>query len=340
MKRTGYLFEEAFSDEVLLHAFNQAARGKRKGFPCYDFERRLASNLQELKEELWSGTYRPRPYKKFNVFEPKERTIYAPAFRDVVVQHAIYCTIYSLFDSSFIDHSFACRKGKGIHAASNYAQRALRATKDTYVLKLDIEKFFYSIDREILKNLLRKKIKDKRFLSVMFMFLDYGDHSVSGIPIGNLLSQIYANIYMNKLDHYVKRVLKVSWYCRYVDDFVLFGLTLEQAKEHQKQLELFVNDEMNMKLSHWSISPSRKGVDFVGYRTWSSRRFVRKHSLYTLKRAAKQGKLNPIVSSLGHAKYTSSLSHMLTILKEQHHDLYLQVPKTYYPNPNNNPSVS
>lgn len=327
MKRKGYLFEKAFSHDNLLAAFYDAAKSKRKSFACYEFERRLIPNIDSLHKRLWSETYEPKPYNVFLVREPKPRVIYAPAFEDVVVQHAIYRIIYDIFDRTFIDQSFACRKGKGTHAASDYAQRALRATPDSYTLKLDIERFFYSIDRNILKSQIRRKIKDKRLLRAMDLFIWYD--SEKGIPIGNLLSQIYALIYLNPLDHFIKRTLKIRWYCRYVDDFILFGLSLSQAHELKDRIERFLADELGLRLSRWGIEPSRKGVNFVGYRTWRSRRFIRKHSLYTFKRAAKRGKLDSVVSLLAHARHTSSFTYMQSILRSHYYDLYLQLPKVY-----------
>lgn len=222
MKRIGHLFEQAFTPDALYQAWEDASHGKRGKCATLEFSRNLGHNIDALHQELHAGTYRPQPYTEFKVFEPKERTIFAPAFRDLVVQHAIYRLVYPIFNVGFIDQSYACRIGKGTHAAADYAQAALRACPpDSYILQLDIRKFFYSIDRTVLAVQIARKIKDRRFVAVMMQFAEYGQPK--GIPIGNLLSQLYALIYMNPLDHFIKRVLKAGRYCRYVDDFVIFG---------------------------------------------------------------------------------------------------------------------
>ena len=230
MKRVGFLYERSFTPEALLAAYHAAARHKHGKRACFNFEKHLASNLDALRRELADGTYKPRPYYSFMVYEPKPRRIYAPAFRDLVVQHAIYAVAGPIFELGFIDQSFACRKGKGTHAAADYAQAALQASPyDSYTLKMDIRKFFYRIDRNNLRMMIERKIKDSRFVDVMMLFADHGEPV--GIPIGNLLSQIYALIYMNSVDHFIKRELKAARYCRYVDDFVIFGISKEIALE-------------------------------------------------------------------------------------------------------------
>jgi len=151
-----------------------------------------------------------------------------------------------------------------------------------------------------------------------------------GIPIGNLLSQIYALIYLNPLDHFVKRTLKVRHYVRYVDDFILFGLTRDQCLESRKQIVCFLKDKLCLSLSKSSIQKIKKGINFVGYRTWKSRRFIRKYSLYKFKRFVKKEKRESIISLLGHAKRTNSLPYMLKIIKKENSNgKNIQLPKNY-----------
>ena len=305
-KRIGFLYEKVFSLENLYLAFLEARKGKRKKKAVLKFETNLGYELDKLYKELKSGEYKPLPYREFVIYEPKRRVINAPAFRDLVVQHAIYRVIYPIFDKTFIDTSYACRKGGGTHKASNYTQKEMRKySGDLYFLKLDIRKFFYSIDRDILRRLFEKKIKDKRFVNIMCEFTKMD--TPKGIPIGNLLSQIYALIYMNPLDHFIKRELKVKSYVRYVDDFVLIGLTLDKAKEYKQKCEKFVQEYLNLELSHWHIQKIKRGINFVGYRTWKRVKFVRKHSMYKFKKAIKKLKIKSIVSLLGHAKNTATI---------------------------------
>jgi len=315
-KRVGNLYNKTFTLENLHKAYLIARKGKRKKPHTYEFEINLGQNLADLHDELKDGTYKPKPYRQFEVYEPKKRVINAPHFRDLVVQHAIYKEIYEIFDKSFIDHAYACRKGKGTHKASRYTQKEMRKySGELYYLKLDIKKYFYSIDRDILRGLFKKKIKDEKFVELMCEFAKMdGD---TGIPIGNLLSQIYASIYMNETDHFVKRVLKVNSYVRYVDDFILIGLTLNEAKKHKDTLEKLIKERLNLELSHWTIAKIKRGINFVGYRTWKSKKFVRKHSMYKFKKAVKLKNRESITSLLEHAKNTATIPHYQNILKKE-----------------------
>lgn len=328
MKRFGYLYDQAFSRENLFAAYKAAAQHKHGKRACYNFEKRLAFNLDRIYTALNDGIYRPQPYYTFMVYEPKPRVIYAPAFSDLVVQHAIYRVIYPIFNPTLIEQSFACRVGKGTHKAADYAQKALQASRQgAYTIKLDIRKFFYRIDRTVLRIQIERKIKDRRFVDLMMMFADHGEPI--GIPIGNLLSQLYALIYLDPLDRFVKRELKVKQYCRYVDDFILFNLTREQCIEYKNRIETFIRDELRLELSKFTIAPVTRGVNFVGYRTWASKRFIRKHSIFKFYRAMRRGQLESVVSILGHARKTHSLKNLISAIKDKNHALYCQLPKVY-----------
>lgn len=325
MKRIGFLFERAFTLENMHQAYIDASRNKHGKRACFQFSRRLGRNLERLHSALHNGSYRPQPYYTFMVYEPKPRRIFAPSFADLVVQHAIYRVIYPIFNKTFIDQSFACRKGKGTHAAADYAQAALQASpRDSYTLKLDIRKFFYRIDRAALRGMIERKIKDIRFVDVMMLFADHGEPV--GIPIGNLLSQVYALIYMNGVDHFVKRELKAKRYCRYVDDFVIFGVSKERATESLGRIVAYIKN-IGLELSKYTIAAIKSGINFVGYRTWTSKRFIRTRSLFVFRRALRLGKIDSAVSILGHARRTHSLKYLITTLKEKYHDL--QLPKAY-----------
>lgn len=214
----------------------------------------------------------------------------------------------------------------GTHKASGYTQQALRACPDNaYTLKLDIRKFFYSIDRGTLRSLVEKKIKDKRLVHVMMLFAEM--ESEKGIPIGNLLSQIYALIYLNPLDHFVKRELKIKKYVRYVDDFILIGITRAQCLACRKKIVDFIRFHLGLELSKSTIQKVKKGLNFVGFRTWKTKKFIRKYSLYKFRREVKRGNQSAAVSLLGHAKRTSSLMYMIKILKECKNDI--KIPKAY-----------
>ena len=327
MKRYGDLFDAAFTRANLHAAYLQARRGKRAKRACFQFEKHLGTNLDRLHREIHDGSYRPKPYFPFKVYEPKPRLIHAPSFCDLVVQHAIYKIAGPIFDNGFIDQSFACRVGLGTHKAADYAQHALQQIPgDAYVLKLDIRKFFYRIDRGVLRMLIERKVKDRRFVDMMMRFAEYGEPV--GIPIGNLLSQLYALIYLNPLDHFVKRVLKVRRYCRYVDDFMLFGLSHAAALSMKVRIVEFLAG-LKLELSRWTLARANRGVNFVGYRAWAGKRFIRKRSLYNFRRAVRRGAIESMVSILGHARRTRSLQHLLRFVSERSHALFCRLPKIY-----------
>lgn len=329
MKRVGQLFDKIFTEENIFQAYLDARKGKRSKQAVFKFEKHLGENLAALHQEIHNGTYKPRPYFTFEVREPKLRIIHAPHFRDIVAQHAIYRAIYPIFNKTFIDRSYACRVGMGTHKASEYTQKSLRSCDpDSYTLKLDIRKFFASINRDILRAQLERKIKDKRLIEMMMLYA-WKDTPV-GIPIGNLLSQLYALIYLNPLDHYIKRVLKVRSYVRYVDDFILIGQSRELCVQHLKQIITFIADKLGLLLSKFSIAKVKRGLNFVGYRTWRTRTFIRKHSLFKFKRSCKQENQKSMASILGHACRSDSLPRLISILKEAiNHGKNLSVPKGF-----------
>ena len=329
MKRSGQLFDKIFSEENLYFAYLDARRGKRKKRACFEFETNLGANLAALYEEIHNNEYRSQPYFMFTIYEPKKRIIHAPVFRDIVVQHAIYRIIYGVFNKTFISTSFACRVGYGTHRASDYTQKALRAyDENLYTLKLDIRKFFYSINRNTLRVLIERKIKDKRLVDIMMLFTK--KDGPLGIPIGNLLSQIYALIYLNPIDHFVKRILKIKHYVRYVDDFILIGIIRNKCLEYRSLIINFLRKNLQLELSKSTIQKIKHGINFVGYRTWQNRRIIRKYSLYKFRRMVKKGKQESVISLLGHAKKTNSLLYMLQTIKESPNAKNIQLPKGYH----------
>lgn len=328
--RFGQLFDEVISLDALYRGYLAARRLKRKKKPIQRFEENLGAELLALEAELQAGTYAPGPYRVFWVNEPKPRLIYAPQFRDVVVQHAIYARIYPIFDRSFVFDSYGCRVGKGNHAAADRLQRYLRAADPTsYTLQLDIRKFFYRIDRDILMRQIEAKIKDRRLLALIRLFMAYPDPT--GVPIGNLMSQLFSNVCLNALDHYIKRELKVRRYVRFVDDLVIVGVGCDQAHVLRRQIEAFLAENLHLELSRWRVAPVARGVNFVGYRTWRQTRFVRKHSLHTFSRRLQQGRIPNLVSILAHARHTGSFAHMTQRIQRERPDLIPHFPQKLQP---------
>jgi retron-type reverse transcriptase len=220
MKRSGGLFEKIIAFDNLLLAARKAQRGKRHRTSVAHFLFHLEPQILTLQEELRAGTYRMQPYHTFTIYEPKQRQICAAAFRDRVVQHALCTVLDPLFEASFIHDTYACRRGKGTHAAVRRAQQFAR--KFPYVLKCDVRKYYDSIDHAVLKALLRRQLKDTACLALLDHIIAHplpGSRPGKGLPIGNLTSQYFANLYLGELDHLVKERLRCKGYVRYMDDF-------------------------------------------------------------------------------------------------------------------------
>lgn len=326
MKRVGHIFEKIATTESLLAACHRASLGKRSHQSTFQFHKNIGSNIDQLLTELQDGEYKPRAFNTFMVLDgPKPRLIEAPAFRDLVVQHAIYEQIEPIFERKYIGTSYACRKGKGTHAASDWLQAELRkAPRSAWILHVDVRKFFYSIDRVVLAELLGRAIKCGRTLDLMNMFAHRP--SEKGVPIGNLLSQTFANVYLNSLDHFCKRILKVSSYARYMDDSIMVAPSLEIGRAWLDGIRSHLAS-LNLEISHYSLQPVRRGANFVGFRTWKKGRFVRPHVISSFRRAAKRGDVAGVVSRLGHARRTCSHKAMLNFLEVNHEDIYRRVQK-------------
>jgi len=324
-KRHGGLYATCTSEAALWRAYYRARQGKRGTRAVMAFERDLGANIATLARELAEGDYHPRPLRAFQVTTPKPRVIHAPDFRDRIVQHAVYEMVFPLFDRVFIDQAYACRPGRGTHAAADQAQRYLRqAPADSYVLQIDIRKFFYRIDRDILRDLIERKIKDRRLVELMMLFAQGPD--ATGCPIGNLLSQLFAMIYLDALDRHAKRDLKLRRYVRYVDDMVIFGLNRDEARATLDHLRDWLWRELRLELSKWSIQPVGRGVNFVGYRTWRRGRFVRRHALRAFARRLHRGDEVAVRSLLAHAERTASRRHMAARVRDARPDIHDRLP--------------
>ena len=300
---------EQISDlDNLYNAFLEARKSKRFKKRIYEFENNIADELQKLQDEILSGTYIPRVPKQFMVYEPKPRLIAAPDFRDSVVQHAIYRLVYPVFDKCFIHDSYGCRKGKGNHRASDKLQKQMRASSgEDYFLQIDIRKYYYSIKHSVLKAQLAKKIHDERVLDLMMLFVGDGD---KGLFIGSLLSQFYGLVYLNQFDHWVKRFLKIKNFVRYVDDMCFTGFgSKDETKPVYESVVKWLKDTLELSLSKWRIKKIKSGVNFVGYRTWRSIRFVRKRSLYNFSKALRANKIQSLISIIGNAKRTATYGY-------------------------------
>ena len=281
MRRHKHLFEQVASLTNLLGAAKEALRGKRFRPPGAAFFLELEKELVRLHEELQGGSYLPGDYHYFTIREPKERLVAAAPFRDRVVHHAIVRVIQPLFERRFIEDSFASRPGKGTHAAMRSA--AQFAKQYRYALKCDVRKYFPSIDHEVLLELVARVIGDSRLFQLMATVIDSHHDSVDqywptggdlldvrlqkrGLPIGNLTSQFFANVYLNPLDHFVKHELRVRGYVRYLDDFLLYSDDRRQLKRHGSLVQANLAElRLTMHPDKYRLLPTRLGVDFAGY---------------------------------------------------------------------------
>lgn len=323
-KRVSNLFDKIISLDHLVEVYGKAKIGKCRRHSKVNFEINLFENLAQIHSELKSGTYEVSPYRHFSIFLHKKREIYAPAFRDMIVQHAILDIINPIFDKTFIEQSHGCRQGHGILSASDYVYKVIKkCDPEMYYLQLDIRKYFYSIDRKILRKQLEKKIKEKELLNLVCKFADL-DEVPTGVPIGNLLSQFFGLLYLNPLDHFIKRELKQEKYCRYVDDFIILGITKEKAKELELKIREFLKSELNLELSKVKLYKIKRGINFVGYRTWKHYRLVRKYCLKNFKKKAKNFEIKSVISMLGHCFYSNSYKTYVKFLPRK---LYDELPE-------------
>jgi retron-type reverse transcriptase len=329
------LWDKVIDFENVYHAYRDAAKGKRYQNEILDFRNNLEENLFTLIQELQDGTYKPLPLRHFYIQEPKLRLISAPSFRDRIVHHSLVQVIEPLFEKRFINETFACRKGRGTHAGVKHVFHCVQAAKRKwgryYVLKCDVTKFFPSVNHDVLKQTIRRIIRDRRVLGLLDTIIDsYSTEGMEGvgIPIGTLTSQLMANVTLDPLDHHVKD-MGVKFYARYMDDFVLIHRDKAFLREAWTDIEQFLSEKLALKLNpKTTIYPGKQGIDYCGYRIWPTHIKPRKS---TIKRAKKRLKKfsaiykdNPhilehakmsIMSFFGYIKHCSGYKITLSVLR-------------------------
>jgi len=315
MKTHKHLFEKIISFENLLLAAKQAQRGKRMKHDVVKFNFGLEGELLKLQDELKTQVYRPGAYRHFYVRDPKHRLISAAPYRDRVVHHAFCNVVEPLFDKTFISHSYACRIGKGTHKALDRCQRFIRANR--YVLQCDISKYFPSINHRVLLSIIARKIKDEKVMRLTELivksvakndetrderrgtkssFVQASEASgrlspfAQGIPIGNLTSQFFANLYLNELDYFVKFGLREKYYLRYMDDFLIFNKDKKYLYRAKEKISQFLGDSLKLELHPKKsiVFPVNLGVDFCGFRVFKYLRKLRKFNIKLFKTRIKK----------------------------------------------------
>jgi len=295
VKRVGNLWPDVISLSNLFAAAKAAAAGKRFRQDVAGFRLNLENEILQLQRELVEGRYMPGPYRTFTVTEGKARLISAAPFRDRVVHHALTRVIEPIFERRFSDDSFACRKGFGTHKAIERARKGCR--KYRYALKYDVAKYFASIDHEILKAQLARVIKCRQTLDLAGRIIDGSNRQEDvacyfpgddlfapfefrrGLPLGNQTSQFFANVYLNPLDHFVRRILKTDLYVRYVDDFVLFSDDKGQLNEKRERIaEFLCGLRLRIHPGKSRVYRTSDGITFLGWRIFPERtRLVREN---------------------------------------------------------------
>jgi RNA-directed DNA polymerase len=336
MKRYGDLWARFVGWDNLLVAAKKARRGKRDREVVQRFEFVREWHLLRLQRELQEGSYRSGPFTTHWIDRPKRRLISAAPYRDRVVHHALMNVLEPILDRHFHPDSYACRKGKGTHAAADRLQRLMR--QNDFALACDVRKFFPSIDHLLLKDTFRRLIKDQRLLALMDRIVDSSNEQEPvaewfpgddlwtpgerrrGLPIGNLTSQWFANWYLSDLDHLTTSRWAVGGYVRYCDDFVLLDSDPGRLRGIGDQVVAWLADKrLRLHEGRRAVAPVRVGLTFVGYRIWKTHRRLPKENVRRLRRKVRwmqrayaEGRIGwedilpRLVSWVGHARQADS----------------------------------
>jgi len=321
------IFDEIISLENLFLAWQEFKRGKGNKFDVQEFEYNLEDNIFQLHKELQAGIYRHSNYTSFYVKDPKLRHIHKACAEDRVLHHDVFRILYPIFDPTFIFDSYSCRMNKGTHRAVNRLQKFARKvgknnTQNCHILKLDIKKFFDSIDHDILTLFIKRKINDKNTAWLIKEIIEsFLTSPGKGLPLGNITSQLFANIYLDKLDKFIKHKLKIRYYIRYCDDFIILDGNRDYLKTLISIVSRFLLEKLKLSLHSDKIEIRKyhQGVDFLGYVSFPYHRILRtkteKRMFGKIKRRVKElrwGKVSPksfdqtIQSYLGILKHCDS----------------------------------
>ena len=326
MKRINNLYPRIYAEENIAIADNKARKCKRTryGVRKHDENKELDNFL--LHMSLRDEDYHTSAYTTYKIYEPKERIIFRlPYYPDRITHHAIMNIMEPIWTKVFTKDTYSCIKDRGIHTLVKQLQHDLRKDPEgtVYCAKMDIKKFYPSITHSILKDIVRRKIKDKSLLKLLDEIID----SAEGVPIGNYLSQFFANLYMAYFDHWVKEELKVRHYYRYADDIVILSDSKEQLRSWILAIKVYLTNVLNLKLKdNYQIYPvESRGVDFVGYVCYHDHTLLRKSIKLKLlqlvdaykKRLISKKKLQlKLASYFGWLKYCDSKNLLKKIYQE------------------------
>jgi RNA-directed DNA polymerase len=289
MKTHKNLYSQIYNMSNLLLAYRKARKGKTKKTYVIEFEGDILGNLFKLQEELINQTYQPKPLVTFILRDPKTRKISKSAFRDRIIHHALFKIIEPIFDKTFIHDSCANRIGKGTLFALkrfNFFKRKVtfNLKKEAFCLKADIKHYFQEVNQDILLHIIKRKIKDEKVIWLIEKILKNFNNKEKGMPLGNLTSQFFANVYLNEIDYFIKYKLRVKYYIRYVDDFVILHESREQLKILKFEIKEFLKKELKLELhpDKSKIISLSRGIDFVGFRIFWHYKLLRKRNIHKI----------------------------------------------------------
>jgi len=323
------MWQQITSFSNLYLAYKKAKKGKASRPEVAEFSFDLERNLLVLSDELQKLRWWPGKYRHFTIYERKQRTITAAPFRDRVVHHAIMNVVGSDADSIFSSHCYACRTCKGVHRAVDQYQQWAKHYK--YVIKLDVKRYFPSIDHRVIKNQLKELVSDNRVFMLFDRIIDaYEDQSGKGMAIGNLTSQFFANLYLNEFDHWVNNDLGITAYLRYVDDFVLLANDKNELWSAAERIALKLNDvKLILHPNKIQVRRTSEKVDMFGYQVSPNKRWLRNDNGHRFRRrlnnmAVKFARnemnfsdVTPCVNSwIGHAQHGETSGLREQIFKE------------------------
>ncbi|MDR2286832.1 MAG: reverse transcriptase/maturase family protein [Prevotellaceae bacterium] len=270
MKRLKNIYSLVYDTDNLLRSQHNAQRGKQDRNEVKQFNKETTSNLFKLYDMLESESYQASEYRIKIIYEPKERVIMiAPFFPDRIIHHCVINVLGEMWTKIFINNTYACVKGRGIHKCMGDIHRALindnKGTK--YCLKIDIVKFYDNVNHNVLKSIIRYRIADEKMLRLLDKIID-SNHQPKGLPIGNFTSQYLANLYLSYFDHFAKEELKIKYYYRYMDDMVILNDSKETLRYYLDMMGLYLGAELHLEIKHnWQIFPvDARGIDYVGFK--------------------------------------------------------------------------
>lgn len=317
------IFEKIISLDNLFSAWREFRKGKSQKPDVQQFEFNLEDNLFQIHQELQTKTYQHSNYTSFFIKDPKLRHIHKACVKDRIVHHAIFRLLYPIFDKSFVFDSYSCRLNKGTHKAVDRLEEFCRKlsqnnTRSILALKCDIRKFFDSIDQDILLNLIKKKIEDENTLWLIKAIIEsYEKEKNKGLPLGNVTSQLFANIYLNELDQFIKHKIKAKYYSRYCDDFLIINKDKNYLANLTNLIKQFLNQTLKLNLhpDKIEIRKYRQGVDFLGYVVLPHYRVLRTKTKRRIFRKIKQ-KCQDLKNNLvSKESFNQSLQSYLGVLK-------------------------